>query len=200
MIRKLQMIVAVGGLIVAGLAGCGQRGAKETAGGTGQSAVRPSDPVAAVAHDFLVAVLQGNEPQIVACLTPAAVQRLQESNKRFPALGAGTTTFQIGEIRKPSDTQALVQCLLADQGQDGQPTKDELCCLMKLVDSQWRVAGLAFGSSNGQPAIFDFENAPRPLEAVVAPPTETPSEATPPVSSRPSPPRTANETPPVLNR
>jgi hypothetical protein len=161
-----------------------------------------------VAFDFLGAVLRRDDPQINACLTPLAVQRLAVSNKRFPALGTETTKFQVGEVRQVSETQAIVQCQLTDVVDD-KPASDEICCVMQLVDNQWRVSGMAFNTGQAQPTVFDFENPPQPMSAPAATPAAaaaaaadvSPSQGVAaPAAGRPSPPRTATETPPLYNR
>lgn len=151
----------------------------------------PTDPAARVAYDFLAAVLKGNEQQVTASLTPKAAQQLNEREQRFPMPGIDSTTFQIGEVRKPAENQALVQCLLIDVSKEKPGTSEEICCLLRLVENQWRVSGLAFGSAQGRPTILDFE-AP-PTQPML--PTAPQVDATPaPAVGRPSPPRMANET------
>jgi hypothetical protein len=112
--------------------------------------------------------------------------------------GVDSTTFQIGEIRKPSESLAFVMCLLNDASKEGPAVSDEICCLLKLDNNQWRVSGLAIGSSQGQPTILDFEAPPsQPMELQTAPQVQ--DVPAPPIG-RPSPPRTANESFPPANR
>lgn len=203
MFREVHVVLAIGFGSMAALAGCGDG---STSGSTGeqtasaQAAAPPSDPAARVVHDFLGAVLRADDPHINACLTPLSVQRLTESNKRFPSFGSETTKFLIGEIRKQSESQTFVQCLITDVSQDGKTIQDEICCVLKLVDDQWRVSGMAFGTAQGHPTVFDFENPPQPSGPMNAPSASPPENVAAPAASRPSPPRTANETPPILNR
>jgi hypothetical protein len=208
--HALGLAICVGLVIAA--AGCSKSSPDETADGgvpASQAAAVPSDPAARVVHEFLGAVLKADDQRINACLTPLAVQRLTESNKRFPTFGADTTKFQIGEIRKLTETQAFVQCWLTDVSPDGKTLNDEICCVVRLVDKQWRVCGMAFGAAEGRPPVFDFESPPQPMTTpATAVPADMPSQdvtaptqnASAPAPSRPSPPRTATETPNLYNR
>jgi len=191
----LSFVVATSSLAV----GCNKGDTPSTAGSENGGSTKttqeapPTDPAARVAYDFLKAVLKGDEQQVTACLTPKAAEQLVRGDKRFPMPGIDSTTFQVGEVRKPSESQALVQCLLNDVSKDGAATREEICCLLRLADNQWRISGLAFGTSQGRPTILDFESPPpqpmgpptTPAQAQVAPPQN---------SGRPSPQKTATET------
>ncbi len=187
------------------LAGC-SRGSASTdtpPAATGASAAAkttpvppPGDPVARVAYDFLDAVLKGDDQRVSACLTPIAIERLIASHQRFALPGVDSTTFQIGEVRKPSETQALVQCLLRDSSKPDDVRQEEICCLVRQVEGGWRVSGIAFNPGPGrQPAIIDFEASPS--EPMGMPVSQHPSAGpdAPAAPNRPSPPRTADETP-----
>jgi hypothetical protein len=178
------------------VAGCGKGGAVTPAGSGSVGAATqtpPTDPAARVAFDFLMAVRKADEAQITACLTPQAAQQLKQRDQRFPVSGMDTVSLQFGEVRKPSENQALVQCMLTEVAKEGEVGKsEEICCLLRLVDNQWRVSGLAIGTAQGRPQILNFE-AP-PLEAMGPPATPQTAEAAGTSTvGRPSPPRTANE-------
>jgi hypothetical protein len=205
-ISRIGMAVLVG---VTAMAGCGKDPSPETAAenqsvrGANEITVNnPADPatnpVAGAAYDFLDAVLKGDTQRASSRLTPLALQRIVESGKQFAPPGLETATFRIGEVRTPSETQALVQCVLSDSS-SGQPRNEEMCCLMRFVKNEWRVSGIAYSSgANRPPMILDFENPPQ--EAAAKSPMagatgEQPPPAAVPSTGRPSPPRTAQETP-----
>jgi hypothetical protein len=152
--------------ITAGLAaGCGKDAADESASGGGPGAAAPvaqgpppSDPIARVAYDFLDAVIRGDDVRASACLTPKANQRLIEGKKRFALPGVDSTRFQVGEVRQPNPSQAIVQCILSDVSPSGQGAKEEICCLLREVDQAWRVSGIAASSPQPgpPPRILDF--------------------------------------------
>ncbi len=183
--------------------GC-SRSTPEEAVGTSRevTANPPSDAVARAAADFLDAVLKGDTQRASARLTPQAMQRIIASGKQFAPPGLETATFRIGQVRSPADGQALVQCVLTDTSSPDGPRNEEMCCLMRLVDNDWRVSGIAYGTSPDQPwTLSNFETGqnfslPRQpsMEGQAGPPTET--AAAP--SDRAAPPRTAQEQPPVV--
>jgi hypothetical protein len=195
MLRYSLLSVVATSLLAMGCnkSGDGQPAAATSGGPAAITQTPPSDPAARMAFDFLSAVQKGDEAQISACLTQLAAQQLQQRDQRFPVSGMGSVTLQFGEVRKPAENQALVQCLLTDltKGKDAQ--SEEICCLLKLENNQWRVSGLAISSPDGRPQILNFE-AP-PLEAMGPPTTsEVPaSTAGPGSAGRPSPPRTATD-------
>jgi hypothetical protein len=152
----------------------------------------PADPAARAAYDFLDAVLKGDTLRASKRLTPIAIERINATGKQFSPPGLQTASFRIGEVRKPTADQALVQCILTDSSQ-GAPRTEEIGCLLRLVDNDWRVSGIAYiPGPNRPPMILNFEN---PQQAAVS--------AQPPMASAgdpaanvdrpsPSPPRTAD--------
>lgn len=156
------------------------------------AAAPATDAVAKAAADFLDAVLKGDTQRASARLTPQAMQRIVESGKQFSPPGLETASFRVGDVRTPSATQALVQCVLTDTSAGGPPRSEELCCLMRLVDNDWRVSGIAYGTSPNQPwTLSDFETGqttPIPRQPAMHGPGGQPVTA-----GRPSPPRTAQE-------
>jgi len=154
----------------------------------------PIDPAARVAHVFLDSVLKGDSQRASACLTPVAMQRLIESGKQFVPPGIESATFRIGEVRKPSETQALVQCILAGAPSGGETHSEEMVCLLRQVEGQWRISGIAYNTSpNRPPVILDFESSlGEPMAVPQTPPGPNNSGSTE-LTDRPSPPRTADE-------
>ena len=115
------------------------------------------EPIARNAHAFLDSVIQGDTRRATALLTPRAVEQIRHNGKAFAPPGLETAGFELGRIRKPSPEQALVQCFLSDSASGGNQ-KEEMCCMMKLVDGHWLVSGIAFRVSPQKPPfILDFE-------------------------------------------
>lgn len=175
---------------------------QQTPAESGAQAADPrTDPIAKSAFDFLDAVLKGDTQRAGAQLTPAAMQRFIENSTRFAPPGLDQASFRIGEIRKPSETQALVQCFLTANVPSGEQKSEEMCCLMKFVDNSWRVSGIAYAMGpQNSPMILDFENPQQPV-VQQTPMASQQTEPTAPVTpGRPSPPRAAQETPGSLYR
>jgi hypothetical protein len=117
-----------------------------------------SNPMARAAYDFLDAVLKGDTQQAGSMLTPTAMQRIIASGKGFAPPGLDTATFKIGQVRAPSGDQAIVQCVLTDTV-EGKPHSEEMCCLLKKVENQWRISGIAYGTGPNMPwTLTDFES------------------------------------------
>lgn len=156
-----------------------------------------TDPIAKAAFNFLDAVLKGDTQRAGAQLTPAAMQRFIENGNQFAPPGIDQATFRIGEVRKPSETQALVQCILTAKNAAGETKSEEMCCLMKLVENDWRISGIAYSTGPQRPPmILDFENPPQaPAKAPMAGATTATQPAVTETPGRPSPPRTAQEGP-----
>jgi hypothetical protein len=183
--------------------GCGKDSATdstpEQAASTPPTATETAAPnteaVTQAAADFLDAVLKGDTQRASNRLTPKSMERIVESGKQFAPPGLETASFRIGQIRMPSANQALVQCILTDTSTPGSPRSEEMCCLLKLVEDDWRVSGIAYGTAGNQPwTLSDFETGksmaiPRPGAAR----SNASQQAA--ASTRPSPPRTAQEQP-----
>jgi hypothetical protein len=180
-------------------AGCGKSGTADKAPSTGGpakvvQAPPPDDPAGRVAYDFLDAVLKGDDQKVTACLTPQAIQRLIESHKRFALPGVDSTTFRIGEVRK-TESQALVQCFLSDASQGKEDKSEEICCLVRQIDREWRVSGIAVMTGPGRPPmILDFESPPTEPMGLPTSPQVSNQPAAPQPGGRPSP-RTADDAP-----
>lgn len=185
-------------MMVAGMCvGCGTGSAPEQAStpsqpsGIAAVADAANSPMAVAASDFMDAVIQGDTDRAESRLTPLAIQRIKESDKEFRPPGLDNATFRVGEVRTPSENQAIVQYVLTYTSSAGTQKSEELCCLLRQVDGQWRVSGIASSSEPGRPPIIlDFENPPPtpPLPPrMAAAPGQSAADI--PAASRPSPPR-----------
>jgi hypothetical protein len=182
------------------LAGCSKSPTNQSASSPSQTTAAPNtDAVARAAADFLDAVLKGDTQRASARLTPQAMQRIISSGKQFNPPGLETATFRIGQVRSPAKGQALVQCVLTDTS--GANTPEEMCCLMRFVENDWRVSGIAYGTSADKPwTLSDFEtgqNIAIPRQPSMQRPASQSTVAASP-DGRPSPPRTAQDQPPVV--
>jgi hypothetical protein len=150
------------------LAGCSKHDAPDasasasTSGDNSVPQIQETDPstnpMAKAAYDFLDAVLKGDTQRASARLTPAATQRIVASGKSFSPPGMQTASFKIGEVRAPSADQAIVQCVLTDTS-EGTPHSEEMCCLLRKVDNDWRISGIAYGTTPDKPwTLTDFES------------------------------------------
>src|SRR6476620_9332992 len=141
------------------VAGC-SKSDKATSGATaqaGENGSQADNPIARAASDWLAAVLKGDTQRASALLTPQAMQRIIASGKQFSPPGLETATFKIGDVKAPSQDQAIVQCVLTDTS-EGTPRSEEMCCLMRRVDNDWRVSGIAYGTAPDQPwTLTNFE-------------------------------------------
>jgi hypothetical protein len=194
-------ITRIGFVIILGFglcAGCSKGTSSEAASATGNSqkgvqANAASNPVAQAASEWLDAVLKGDTQRASAWLTPQAVKQIV-SGKTFSPPGVDNPSYQIGEVRTPSQDQAIVQCVL-NYTAEGKQQSEEMCCLLKRIESNWRVSGIAYGTAPDKPwTLSDFETGqdiPIPRQAM--------SNSSPGMANsnagRPSPPRTAQEAP-----
>jgi hypothetical protein len=166
--RNLIVSAVVIGIILPAV-GCTESAPPTTAATPAQQDVTFS-PLKSAARSFLQAVIDGDTQQATGLLTPQAVQQLQRSGKAFAPPGLETASFEIGEVRKLSDAQAFVQCYLTDSSAQ-QTTREEMCCVVKLVGGQWCISGIAFKiAPNQQPIILDFEKPARsgPIQGQMA--------------------------------
>lgn len=161
--------------------GCGKSGTPDApvangggpAAASSTAAVQSNDPssspIAQAAYDFVDAIVKGDTQRASARLTPQAMQRIIASKEQFAPTGLSTATFKLGEVRTPSPTQAVVQCVLTDSSQ-GTPQTEEMCCVLRKVDNDWRVAGIAYGTAADKPWVLnDFESGksfPIPRQAM----------------------------------
>jgi hypothetical protein len=185
------------------IAGCGQSASNETAGSaTGSQTAPNTDAVVRAATDFLDAVLKGDTQRASARLTPQAMQRIIATGKQFAPPGLETASFRIGQVRTPTKGQAIVQCILTDNSSAEAMRNEVMCCLMRFVDNDWRVSGIAYAAGpNQQWTLMNFETgqpSPVPGQPTMLPQSPNQSVQAAPAQSRPSPPQTAQEQVPVV--
>jgi hypothetical protein len=179
-------------LVVSTAVGCNSSSAPAPSASSSPVATIPADPAGRVAYEFLDAVLKGDTQRASSRLTPIAIERINATGKQFSPPGLQTASFRIGEVRKPTADQALVQCILTDATAGGPPRSEEIGCLLRLVDNDWRVSGIAYiPGPNRPPMILNFENPQQ--GAVSAQPPMANSGAAAANGDRPSPPRTAQD-------
>lgn len=155
----------------------------------------PSDPAGLAAHDFLDAVLKGDTERASRRLTPVALERITASGKQFAPPGLETASFRIGEVRHPTANQAIVQCILTDEQPGATARTEEIGCLLRLVENEWRVSGIAYiPGPNRPPMILSFENPQQSTVSSQPPMARTPDTAD--AATRPSP-RTAQQVEPA---
>jgi hypothetical protein len=180
-------------------AGCNRDGASNadasSAGGDRVSQIDPAmEPVAHAAVDFLDAVLKGDTDRGKARLTPQAVQQLEANKKTFEPSGMDVQSIRILQVRAPAEDHAFAQCEFTYK-ENGVLQHEEMCCALRKVDNDWRVSGIAYGTTPDKPWILtDFETG-RDIPISRQPEQGQPNMAGNPTTSRPSPPRTAQEIP-----
>lgn len=117
-----------------------------------------TQPIAHAASDFLDAMLKGDTQRCSARLTPQAMQRIIASGKQFNPPGLETDSFRVGQVQAPAEDQAIVQCFYIAKTKRV-THEEEMCCVMRRIDNDWRVAGLAYGVNPDQPwTLMDFES------------------------------------------
>lgn len=120
----------------------------------------PTKEISATVSTFLSAIIAGDTPGATECLTPLAINQFRTSGKPFDPPGLTSAKFQIGRIHQETADEAAVQCLLSTPDAQGQ--QEELCCIVRKVNSDWRIAGLAYEAGADQPpVILDFETPER---------------------------------------
>jgi hypothetical protein len=116
-----------------------------------------SNPVARAAYDFLDAMVKGDSQRASNRLTPQAMQRIIASGNQLAPPGMESATFKIGAIVDLSPGQAVAQCVITDTSQ-GTPHSEEMCCVLRQVDNDWRVFGIAYGTTADKPWVLsNFE-------------------------------------------
>lgn len=122
---------------------------------------RPSHPAGQAADKFMAAVVEGNIETATNLLTPRAIEQFAAQGKRFAPPGLGTATYRIGQVETPTPDQALVQCILIDKNATEGTAQEEICCMMRQVNGQWRVSGIAYDTGTSpEPVILSFEELP----------------------------------------
>jgi len=183
------------------LAGC-SKGTPSNASATAESgdAAAQTDlsnnPIAKVASEFLDAVLKGDTPRGIALLTPKAVEQIVAAGKKFDPPGVDNPSFRIVGVASPTTDHAFVQCEFNYTAQ-GAAHNEDMCCELRLVSNEWRVSGIAYGTSPDKPWILtDFETGRDiPIVRQASADAATGTAGSDGAATRPSPPRTAQETP-----
>lgn len=171
LVRSLALLSAVASLWCGGCSGNDPAPEASSANAPAANTPAPSDPAVLAANGFLAALIKGDTQAATQLLTPQAIQQFETSGQRFVALGPETMQFRMGEMRKVSETQTLVQCMLADKADDGVLHEQEICCVMKRVDGKWRVSGIVVDSPNGgPPLVLNFELPEQPPQPPQSPP------------------------------
>jgi hypothetical protein len=92
-------------------------------------------------------------------------------------------TFRVGEVRTPAVDKAFVHCVVTDIS-TGKSQSEDMCCLMRLVGSEWRVSGIAYWGANQSGTLSDFETGQSmPIPRQAAPNTAGPPASVPPQAS-----------------
>lgn len=137
--------------------------------------------IAAAATDFLQAVIDGDTQRATSRLTPKAIEQFKATGQGFASPDIGAPKFSVAEVRRVSEEEAAVVCLLTDPNFEA-----EMACLLRLVDGDWRVRGIAYEvDPNRPPATLDFEQAEETIPDVqpgsqfVAEPPVSPSQGQP---------------------
>ena len=126
--------------------------------------------MAKAASDFLDAVLKGDTQRASARLNAAghATHRRQRQAILPARIGNRDLPNRRGRA-PPREDQAIVQCVLTDSS-EGTPHSEEMCCLLRKVDNDWRVSGIAYGTAPDKPwTLTDFEsgqNMPIPRQTM----------------------------------
>lgn len=185
------LLIAPLALVVLSMtAGCGDSGAgKPTAAATTALAPQspiPTDPVAQVVYQFLDAVRRGNgDGGASQCLTPLALERINERNMNISPPGSATARFQIGAVEMLDADKAVVDSIWTDLDADGKPYQEPISCALRMCDGQWRIFGMREDMGpNRPPMIMNFET----LEALAPrkPVTNQPAAGAPTQPSGPS--------------
>jgi len=177
--------------------GCGKTPSNDTSAISAKTSAVAQGPsteaVTKAASNFLDAVIKGDTQRAGAALTPQAMQRIIASGKPFAPKGMENATFHVGEVRAPAVDRAFVHCVVTDNS-TGKTASEDMCCLMRLVENEWRVSGIAYWGPSQTGTMSDFETGqsmpiPRmqPSKNTAGQPISSPAGATN------SPPRVATE-------
>jgi hypothetical protein len=186
--------VAIFGLLSVGLlSGCGKDSASKAppTKTAASAAPQPAGPapnteaVSKAAADFVDAVLKGDKERAIARLTPKSIENIKASGKNFGPPGETGATFDMRPVHMRTADQAVVPFIVSGE---------QMCCVLKLVDGDWRVYGLAYRRAPSQPwSSSDFETGKALPFALAAGRPATAARPTAAGSTRPSPPRTGEQ-------
>jgi hypothetical protein len=194
--KRLNLFASLVAILSTCLAiGCSKAPSNDMAPTTATSPTQsPStDAVTKAASQFLDAVIKGDAQRASACLTPQAMQRIIASGKPFAPQGIENGTFRVGEVRTPAVDKAFVHCVVTDNS-SGKAESDEMCCLMRFVDNEWRVSGIAYWGPNQSGTMSDFETGQSmPIPRMQSYPNTAGKAPTTPPGASNLPPRVATE-------
>jgi hypothetical protein len=185
-------IVAMFGI---GIIGCGKDSATDapqqnTSASTAPQSSNPApntEAVSQAAADFVDAVLKGDKDRAIARLTPKSMEKIVASGKHFGPPGEKGATFRIGPVHMRTANQAVVPFVVSNE---------QMCCVMALVDGDWRVSGMAYRRGPNQPwTSTDFETGRSLPIAMPAGRPATADRQASTASPRPSPPRPGQQPP-----
>lgn len=157
--------------------GCNDAGSSIGSDSPASGPSLPANPIAASAYQFLDAVIAGDTTRADQMLTPLASEQLAKTGQRFAPPGEGPTRFEVGDIREFGDGLAAVECQIYGK-LAGEELAETLGCLLRQVEGQWLVSGVAYETGpSDPPTIINFEQAEGNQQ--VARPTNLASETTP---------------------
>jgi hypothetical protein len=120
------------------------------------------------------------------------MQRIIASGKPFAPQGMENATFRVGEVRTPAVDRAFVHCIVTDSS-TGKTASEDMCCLMRLVENEWRVSGIAYWGPNQTGTMSDFETGQSMPIPRMQPATTAGQPASNPPATSTLPPRIATE-------
>ena len=204
-ITRIGFVSVLSVTLFAGCSGGSSPNATVTASADGSQPVAQTDfsnnPIAQVASDFLDAVLKGDTQRGISRLTPKAIEQIVAAGKKFDPPGVDNPSYRIVGVAAPTADHAFVQCEFNYTSQGAAHT-EEMCCELRQANNEWRVSGIAYGTTPDKPWILtDFETGrdipiARQSSAGVTASTEGSENG----ATRPSPPRPLQETPAAERR
>lgn len=129
----------------------------------------PPHPAASTVHDFMTAMLRGEDEAIRSLLTPTARQKGEEKGIPFAPPASDTATFRVDRTTPQGENGAYVHTTLTDLDEMGRPESAEIIWIVALGSEGWRVAGAAVALFEGQePTVINFEDPDAAQEAIAA--------------------------------
>ncbi len=114
---------------------------------------------AAATYAFLDAARRGDDAQAMALLTPTAQKEITRCGLNVAPAASDTATFDVGEVRNVSDEIAHVASRWTKKGNGGKPESSEVTWILRRVDDEWRVGGMATEIFKGEPPLLlNFED------------------------------------------
>lgn len=130
----------------------------EKGGGGEKDAANLSGPAAAT-HAFLDAARRGDDERAMGLLTPTAQKEIVRCKLNVAPAASDTAKFDVGEVRNVSESIAHVASRWTKVGADGKPESNEMTWILRRVDDEWRVGGMATVVFEGEPPLLlNFED------------------------------------------